>query len=71
MSVFVIPVKTGIQVSWSGDNDMNLDSGFRRSDEVDEASTWADWRSVELFLGVDSLVLSPLLIQSIKGFFYD
>ena len=54
MSVFVIPVKTGIQVSWSGDSDMNLDSGFRRSDEVDEASTGADWRSVELFFGVES-----------------
>jgi hypothetical protein len=38
---------------------------------VDEASTGADWRSVELFFGVDSLVLSSLLIQSIKGFFYD
>jgi len=54
MIVFVIPVKTGIQVSWSDDSDMNPDSGFRRSDEVDEASTGADWRSVELFFGVDS-----------------
>jgi hypothetical protein len=54
MSVFVIPVKTGIQVSWSGDSDMNLDSGFRRSDEVDEASAGADWRSAELFFGVES-----------------
>ena len=61
MSVFVIPVKTGIQVSWSGDSDMNLDSGDpvpakagNRSDEVDEASTGADWRSAELFFGVES-----------------
>ena len=53
MSVFVIPVKTGIQVSWSGDGDMNLDSGFRRSDDVDDASTGPDWRSFEPFFGLD------------------
>jgi hypothetical protein len=43
-------VKAGIQMFWSGDREMHLDSSFRQSDDLGDAYPGSCWPSPELFL---------------------